>query len=454
MGVWEPPVNAAGWSSVPSFLKTICMHSYLRSSGHGGRAGAMKPSRGTFVVLVLLLLSSTAMRPSPAAAQKSYVIAGHVGRSAFAPGGAMVDVATELRQGLVGLRLGVGMDVGGTALAPLAPTTSASGAWTTDLDLGLNLARVPYADVLLGRSDPTVFLGAGGVGVSTTDADTEDGSRAFVPTWSFGARGGVPVTSWLGFEVEARRRAPLEEVDPSDFPTEGGWEYRAGVALRFGGRPAARVQPVPRRDAEPTSTTRRPLSEPHTTSPAVTVAAPVDEAHAGGAELLAMRAIETADQYVGSRYRWGGASPSEGFDCSGFVQYVFRQHGIQLPRVSRDQARAGRAQPISLDGLAPGDLLFFAQGGPTVDHVAIYAGDGRIVHASRSGYGVRYDELTGDRGRWYARHLVAVRRVIDDEMFASTDVQTAAADMPQRELPLEDAFEALESGDEAAPPPQ
>ena len=132
------------------------------------------------------------------------------------------------------------------------------------------------------------------------------------------------------------------------------------------------------------------------------------------AAAIAAGAVGTADGLVGARYRWGGDSPAVGFDCSGFVQYVFRQHGIDLPRVSRDQAHAGRPLPTSLEGLAPGDLLFFAQRGPSVDHVAIYAGDGRIVHASRSGYGVRSDDLSGDRGRWYAQHLVAVRRVIED----------------------------------------
>ena len=428
------------------------MHAHLRSSGHGGRA---MPSPGAFVALFLLLFCSTALRPTAASAQGSYVIAGHVGRSEIAPGGAMVGVGTEYRRGLWGVRLGVGMDVAGTPLAPLAPTTSAPGAWTSDLDVGLNLGRVPYADVLFGRSDPTVFLGTGVAGLSTTDAETEDRSSGFVPTWSYGARGGIPVTRWLAFEVEARHRAPLGEVDAAGYPSEGGWGYRAGIALRFGGVPAARVQPVPRRETERPATTRRPAAVPGTTR-TVGVPVPAEERPESRAEVIAARAIETAGQYVGTRYRWGGSSPSEGFDCSGFVQYVFRQHGIQLPRVSRDQARAGRALPTSLDGLLAGDLLFFAQRGSTVDHVAIYAGDGRIVHASRSGYGVRYDELTGDRGRWYAQRLVAVRRVIDDETLVAAETRSAAADMPERELPLDEAFETLESerGDAAAPPPQ
>jgi cell wall-associated NlpC family hydrolase len=165
---------------------------------------------------------------------------------------------------------------------------------------------------------------------------------------------------------------------------------------------------------------------------------------------VAALAVETATRYVGTPYRWGGSTPA-GFDCSGFVQFVFREQGIELPRVSRDQARVGEARPASLDDLAPGDLLFFAQGSPTVDHVAIYAGDGRIVHASRSGYGVRYDELTGPRGRYYAQHLVAVRRVIEGGA-ATRDTRMVDA---SRALPVTEAFEALEAEqNDGAPAPE
>lgn len=157
-------------------------------------------------------------------------------------------------------------------------------------------------------------------------------------------------------------------------------------------------------------------------APSVAEAAPAAEAAPTVAEAapprdmavrLAERTVELAERYVGTRYRWGGASPNQGFDCSGFVRYVFGQQGIDLPRVARLQARAGRPVSARLDDLRPGDLLFFAQRGPGVDHVAIYAGEGRIIHASRRGYGVRYDDLTGARGRWYARRIVSVRRVIE-----------------------------------------
>lgn len=128
------------------------------------------------------------------------------------------------------------------------------------------------------------------------------------------------------------------------------------------------------------------------------------------ASASAARVLATANRYVGTRYRYGGESPAAGFDCSGFVQYVFGRHGVELPRVSYQQASAGRA--ASRSALQPGDLMFFATGGRRIDHVAIYAGDGRIIHASSGSGRVRYDEIGTDRGDWYLRHFVTARRVL------------------------------------------
>ena len=415
------------------------------------RATAISGHFGQALTLVVSVIASSAMRPAPIAAQTAFVVAGHVGSSGAVAGGTMVDVATELQQGIWGLRGGVGMDAAGTALDPVVPGAAASsGAWSADADLGLNLARVPFLDVLFGRTAPAVFVGAGMAGIAESDAPDAEREGSVVPTWTYGARAGYPVASWLGFEAEARHRDTFGEVAPEVYPAAGGWEYRVGVALRFGGR-AASARPVaaPTRGGSTREAPRRPSGATRPTIRPVST----DEPRSSNAEAVAESAIRTADRYIGTSYRWGGTSPTQGFDCSGFVQYVFAQHGITLPRVSRDQARAGVALPTSLDGLARGDLLFFAQGGPTVDHVAIYAGDGRIVHSSRSGYGVRYDELTGNRGRWYAQHLVAVRRVIPGDAVVDYDAGAAPA-MPERALPLDEAFEALtgERGDDAPAP--
>jgi cell wall-associated NlpC family hydrolase len=122
--------------------------------------------------------------------------------------------------------------------------------------------------------------------------------------------------------------------------------------------------------------------------------------------------LATAERYLGTRYRYGGASPREGFDCSGFVQYVFAKHGIELPRTSQQQAHTGDALPLSIAALKPGDLLLFASGGRRVNHVAIYVGNNRILHASAGAGRVVYDDLTTARGHWYLQRHVASRRLL------------------------------------------
>jgi cell wall-associated NlpC family hydrolase len=126
----------------------------------------------------------------------------------------------------------------------------------------------------------------------------------------------------------------------------------------------------------------------------------------------AAQVLATASRYVGTRYRYGGESPAEGFDCSGFVQFVYGRHEVELPRTSYQQVSAGRAAPREVTALQPGDLMFFAAGGRRVDHVAIYAGDGRIIHATSGAGSVRYDDLDTDRGEWLLRRFVTSRRVL------------------------------------------
>jgi cell wall-associated NlpC family hydrolase len=121
--------------------------------------------------------------------------------------------------------------------------------------------------------------------------------------------------------------------------------------------------------------------------------------------------IPTAEQYLGVKYKWGGTSPKTGFDCSGYVQYVFAKHGVRLPRTSRAQASAGDRVRLDFNYLRTGDLIMFASPGQAISHVAIYAGNKRILHSSKSGAGVRYDNLTTGRGAWYRENAVVARRV-------------------------------------------
>lgn len=115
--------------------------------------------------------------------------------------------------------------------------------------------------------------------------------------------------------------------------------------------------------------------------------------------------LNTAKQYLGVPYLWGGTTP-KGFDCSGFVQYVFAKHGISLPRTSKQQYGVGSA--VSRSQLKKGDLVFFNTSGSGVSHLGIYTGDGRFIHASSS-KGVVVSSL--DNTYWAPRYLGA-RRVL------------------------------------------
>ncbi len=95
--------------------------------------------------------------------------------------------------------------------------------------------------------------------------------------------------------------------------------------------------------------------------------------------------VNYALQFLGNPYVWGGTDPWTGADCSGYMQYVMATYGITLPRVSWQQAGAGVA--VSLENLQPGDLVFYGTGG-VVNHVAMYIGNGQIVHAISESRGI------------------------------------------------------------------
>ena len=114
--------------------------------------------------------------------------------------------------------------------------------------------------------------------------------------------------------------------------------------------------------------------------------------------------VNFAIKYVGNRYVWGGTSLTNGADCSGFVQSVMKNFGITLPRTSREQAKVGRA--IKSSEMRPGDLIFYANSSGTVNHVAMYIGNGQIVHAASSKSGIKIST-------WNYRTPKTIRSVID-----------------------------------------
>lgn len=113
--------------------------------------------------------------------------------------------------------------------------------------------------------------------------------------------------------------------------------------------------------------------------------------------------VEFACQFIGNPYKWGGESLTDGADCSGFVQSVLKEFNIHIPRVSRDQAQVGLE--LTSDELKPGDLIFYANRYGTVDHVAMYIGNGMIINAGSAKSGILLNV-------WNYRTPVAMRDVI------------------------------------------
>lgn len=132
--------------------------------------------------------------------------------------------------------------------------------------------------------------------------------------------------------------------------------------------------------------------------------------HASGGPDLARgeKIARTASGQLGKRYAFGGASPQKGFDCSGLVWWACRQNGVNVPRITSDQARAGMRIPY--EKARPGDILVFRTGAdsPRGLHTGLYTGGGSFIHSPRRGERVRRESV--DTPYW-RRNLVAVRRV-------------------------------------------
>ena len=170
------------------------------------------------------------------------------------------------------------------------------------------------------------------------------------------------------------------------------------LASRFGG---GAKQPAP---APPPASPLPP--GPSDSAPALATVRPVSEA----ARLVTQTAVDA----MGTPYVWGGTG-SNGFDCSGLIQYAYARHGITLPRRSVDQAKVGLLVPRQLDQLMPGDILTFSAnpGGP-VTHVGLYIGDRRFIHSASDG--VRLSLLSQDdpNGRHWWQRWVGARRMLED----------------------------------------
>ncbi|HEU5086312.1 MAG TPA: C40 family peptidase, partial [Roseiflexaceae bacterium] len=155
---------------------------------------------------------------------------------------------------------------------------------------------------------------------------------------------------------------------------------------------------------------RVPTTSDFPALPAAAKKAASSSGRGSSADLASVRAsgdvASFAVQFVGYRYRWGGTSPSRGFDCSGLTSYVYAQYGVRLPRTAASQySTSVGARVGSIDSLAPGDLVFFANTGGRrgISHVALYVGNGRMVHAMTPRYGV---QVSGIYERYWTSHFV------------------------------------------------
>jgi cell wall-associated NlpC family hydrolase len=117
---------------------------------------------------------------------------------------------------------------------------------------------------------------------------------------------------------------------------------------------------------------------------------------------LGTRVVNYARRFVGVPYAWGGSSPSSGFDCSGFVRFVYQHFGISLPHSSYGDLEQGRA--VLRKYLKPGDLVFFAG----ASHVGIYVGGNRVIDAPHSGAVVHVTTMTD----WYSYEYTGGRRLL------------------------------------------
>lgn len=130
--------------------------------------------------------------------------------------------------------------------------------------------------------------------------------------------------------------------------------------------------------------------------------------------------VDYAKKFIGVPYKWGGTTP-KGFDCSGFLVYVFKEYDVQLPRTSADQYKRGES--VDRNGLVPGDIVFFTTYKPGPSHVGLYIGDNEFIHASNNG--VTISSL--DKSYYKTRYIGAKRYLNNEQVksaFAATPVKS------------------------------
>jgi hypothetical protein len=257
-------------------------------------------------------------------------------------------------------------------------------------ELGLSIARDGSGPYVVGSAGLGVLHRGGGL-----DA-----------VWTVGAGYAIRPFAGVSLGIEARYR--LEDTGVGGF-----WRLfpadRRGLAVH--GRLAigigrGRGDRLPPSDGPPAPPSDPPSPESiH------------DLAREGGASDEAARVttsvVETALSVMGTPYAWGGTDEN-GFDCSGLIQHAYAEHGVILPRISRDQMRMGSVVDRRQEALRPGDLLGFSvEGNSSITHIGLYVGEGQFIHSGSSG--VRLSSLTAGDGdsRWWQQRWVSARRIVE-----------------------------------------
>ena len=223
----------------------------------------------------------------------------------------------------------------------------------------------------------------------TLGLSTDTSAQALAALWNLGA--GVEWRPFAGFALGVEGRYRLEDRGPRGFwrpavRAPDGVSVAAGVSLAIRGRGPGSGAAIG----------RLPPPEP----PATITGSAADVAR-------------TALDALGTPYQWGGTAENA-FDCSGLIQYAYGRHGIRLPRMSRDQATAGREVPPVVEALKPGDILLFAaRPGGGVTHVGMYVGEETFIHSSSTGVKLSRLEIHDPDGAWWLARWVGARRVME-----------------------------------------
>jgi len=234
-------------------------------------------------------------------------------------------------------------------------------------------------------------------------------------SWSAGAGYDFALAPWASLGGEARWQA-------LSFEHRHGPELSFGLSLRFGGGSPPRSPPLLGPSSSPSRSPVEPRIAAGDSGAAVaradsgarsSAAGAAPEPSAPASASLTESVVATATEMMGKPYEYGGEGEgSDGFDCSGLIQYAYAQHGVLLPRRSVDQAKQGRAVERRLDALEPGDILTFSNKRGSITHVGMYVGGGKFIHSAT--HGVQQSVLSPDDpyGRWWYARWIGARRVV------------------------------------------